>query len=128
MEDLPHDPTAGHTGFERELPDNSVEYLLFVIGDDTPESKDTLMQLEKLRRSALDLCQNIAKDYIWQRDEFKLELKNEGGKATSPLLHTAMILMLLRLSLPPRPNRIRRRRRRRVAHSLYSPHPHQLPP
>lgn len=80
MEDLPHDPTAGHTGFERELPDNSVEYLLFIIEGDKSDSRNTLAQLEKLRKSALDLCQDLTKDYIWQRDEFNLQLKNEGGE------------------------------------------------
>lgn len=92
MEDLPHDPTAGHTGFERELPDNSVEYLLFIIEDDKSDSRNTLTQLEKARKSALDLCQDLARDYIWQRDEFNLELKNEGGRSMWPSSSAAPFL------------------------------------
>lgn len=79
MTDLPHDPTAGHSGFERELSDNSVEYLVFVI-DPKLDKRAILSQLETLRKKALELCRDLTKDYIWQRDEFNLELKNEGGK------------------------------------------------
>lgn len=70
---------VGPSGFERELPDNSVKYLLFVI-DEPSDARRTLSQLEVLRKSALELCRDLTKDYIWQRDEFNLELKNEGGE------------------------------------------------
>lgn len=66
------------SGFERELPDNSVEYLLFVI-EEHSDARTVLPQLETLRKAALELCRNLAKEYIWQRDEFNLELKNEEG-------------------------------------------------
>ena len=79
MENLPHDPNAGHTGFERELPDNSVEYLLFVIHHDETHPRNILQQLGELRKSAFDLFSDLTRDYIWQRDEFNLELKNQGG-------------------------------------------------
>lgn len=79
MDDLPHDPTAGHTGFERELPDNSVEYLLFIIDHDKTHSRNILQQLEELRKAALNLFSELTRDYIWQRDEFNIELKNQGG-------------------------------------------------
>ncbi|KAF4121558.1 SGT1 protein [Geosmithia morbida] len=78
MEELPHDPTAGHSGFERELSDNSVEYLLFIIGPEL-DSRALLSQLESLRKRAMELCRDLTKDYIWQRDEFSLELRNEAG-------------------------------------------------
>lgn len=79
MVDLPHDETAGHSGFERELPDNSVEYLIFVI-DKKLDARRTFSTLEAIRKEALKLCNELTKDYIWQRDEFNLELKNEGGR------------------------------------------------
>jgi len=78
MEDLPHDETAGHSGFERELPEDTVQYLLFMI-DASADARTTLVKLEALRKESLSLCQDLATDYIWQRDQFNLELKNENG-------------------------------------------------
>ncbi|KAG9250153.1 SGT1 domain-containing protein [Emericellopsis atlantica] len=78
MENLPHDETAGHSGFERELPEDTVQYLLFMI-DDRADARSSLVKLEALRKEALSLCQDLATDYIWQRDQFNLELKNENG-------------------------------------------------
>ena len=79
MPTLPHDPEAGLSGFDKELSENSVEYLLFVI-DKQSDARALLAQLEALRKAALELCRSLTKDYIWQRDEFNLELKNERGK------------------------------------------------
>jgi hypothetical protein len=79
MSTLPHDPEAGLSGFDKELPENSVEYLLFVI-DKQSDARALLSQFEALRKAALELCRSLSKDYIWQREEFDLELKNEGGK------------------------------------------------
>jgi hypothetical protein len=78
MENLPHDETAGHCGFERELPEDTVRYLLFII-DDQADARSTLQKLEVLRKEALNLFQDLAPDYLWQRDEFNLELKIENG-------------------------------------------------
>ncbi|KAI9901376.1 hypothetical protein N3K66_003193 [Trichothecium roseum] len=73
--------TAGHTGLEREVPEGSVEYLLFLLGGPEADARATLSQLEALRRAALKLCSEVTGDdgYVWQRDEFNLELKNEEG-------------------------------------------------
>lgn len=78
MSGFPEDPKVDDTGFERDLADSSIEYLLFIIDQDS-DTRKTVSQLETLRRAAVDLCQDLTKNYIWQRDEFHLELKNEGG-------------------------------------------------
>ncbi|KAI6779664.1 uncharacterized protein J7T54_007707 [Emericellopsis cladophorae] len=78
MENFPHDETAGHSGFERELPEDTVQYLIFMI-DASADARSTLVKLEALRKEALSLCQDLATDYIWQRDQFNLELINENG-------------------------------------------------
>ena len=80
MEDLPHDAQAGRSGFERELPDNAVEYMLFVV-DEKLDARATVSYLETLRKAAMELSKDLTTDYIWQRDEFNLELKNEQGKS-----------------------------------------------
>ncbi|KAL2203639.1 SGT1-domain-containing protein [Sarocladium strictum] len=60
------------------LPENCVEYYLFLVGAQL-ETRKKLSQLESVRQSALKLSQDLTKDYIWQREDFNLELKTEGG-------------------------------------------------
>ncbi|KAG8361755.1 hypothetical protein FVEN_g1345 [Fusarium venenatum] len=64
--------------FKNHLPDNCVEYLLFFL-DPQPDSRKQLSQIENIRKSAIDLASTLTKDYIWQKDEFDLTLKNENG-------------------------------------------------
>ncbi|KAH6982798.1 SGT1 protein-domain-containing protein [Ilyonectria sp. MPI-CAGE-AT-0026] len=72
------DAVPEHDGFERQLPDNCVEYLLFVL-DSQLDARKQLSQIESIRKSALQLASSLTKDYIWQKDEFNLELKTEQG-------------------------------------------------
>lgn len=65
------------------LPENCVEYYLFLV-DSQLETRKKLAQLESVRQSALKLSQDLTKDYIWQREEFNLELKTEGGLLAIP--------------------------------------------
>ncbi|KAJ8130057.1 hypothetical protein O1611_g3571 [Lasiodiplodia mahajangana] len=69
---------AGMDLFPRSLPDNCVEYMLFLL-DGALEPRSLLAELENIRKSALQLCATIAKDYIWQRDCFQLQVKRECG-------------------------------------------------
>ncbi|KAF7545648.1 hypothetical protein G7Z17_g9017 [Cylindrodendrum hubeiense] len=72
------DPAPEHDGFEKQLPDNCVEYLLFIL-DSQLDARKQLSQIESIRRSAIQLTNTLTKDYIWQKDELNLELKNEQG-------------------------------------------------
>ncbi|KFA72376.1 hypothetical protein S40288_05595 [Stachybotrys chartarum IBT 40288] len=65
-------------GFERQMAENCVEYFLFLI-DGQADSRHHLSKLESIRKAALQLSQSLTKDYIWQRDEFQLELRSENG-------------------------------------------------
>ncbi|KAI9147877.1 Protein ecdysoneless [Paramyrothecium foliicola] len=76
MADGQHQEQENH--FERQLTENCVEYYLLVLGENAT-SRNQLARLETIRQAALQLCQSVAKDYIWQRDEFNLELKTEQG-------------------------------------------------
>ncbi|KAK4452069.1 protein ecdysoneless [Podospora aff. communis PSN243] len=67
----PGDP-AFH-GFRMRLPEDCVEYMLFVVGD------KNLNKLEAVRKAAIEKAESLTKDYIWQRDGFKLETKIQGG-------------------------------------------------
>ncbi|KAI2634514.1 SGT1-domain-containing protein [Xylaria nigripes] len=68
----------GFKEFPRSLPDNCVEYMLFVL-DNNLEPRSLLAELENVRKAAMQLCLVIAKDYIWQRDSFQLQIKREDG-------------------------------------------------
>ncbi|RDA93395.1 hypothetical protein CP533_2006 [Ophiocordyceps camponoti-saundersi (nom. inval.)] len=59
----------------KRVPDNSVEYWLFLLGDEAEDEAD----LEALQQAANDLSQSLTKDYIWQRDNFQLKSKEEDG-------------------------------------------------
>ncbi|KAF5022771.1 hypothetical protein F66182_5186 [Fusarium sp. NRRL 66182] len=71
-------PETGETGFQNQLPDNCVEYLLFAL-DPQLDARKQLSQIESIRRSALELAASLTKDYIWQKDEFNLTLRNKQG-------------------------------------------------
>lgn len=64
------------------ISENTVEYLLFII-DGKSDARQTFSVLERIRKETLDLCRDLTKEYIWQRDEFNLQLKNEGGEQYS---------------------------------------------
>ena len=67
----------GFDGFRMVLPENCVEYMLFIVGETTDAR---LKSLEAVRKAALSLSNDLTKDYIWQHDAFKLESKVDAGK------------------------------------------------
>ncbi|KAI0836124.1 SGT1-domain-containing protein [Hypoxylon sp. FL0890] len=75
-EDNPEFSEGSFGGFQRSLPENCMEYLLFVL-DNEHEGRSPLSELESIRKAAIKLCDNIAKDYIWQRDSFQLRLERD---------------------------------------------------
>ncbi|KAK4124196.1 SGT1-domain-containing protein [Parathielavia appendiculata] len=70
-------------GFQMRPAEDCVEYMLFVIGDKT---SNTLPSLESVRKAADQKLDELAKDYIWQREPFKLETKVQKGLGI-PYLH-----------------------------------------
>lgn len=65
-------------GFERILPENCVEYVLFILETDL-EPRKNFSNLEAVRKAAVQLSSQLTKDYIWQREEFNLEIKSTDG-------------------------------------------------
>ncbi|KAJ5590924.1 hypothetical protein N7450_004896 [Penicillium hetheringtonii] len=66
-----------------ELPDDSVEYFVYhlpapapAVIDDAAETRARLLQVQ---RTAADLTKELLKDYIWQRESFRLEIKKDDG-------------------------------------------------
>lgn len=68
----------GFQGLDRILPENCVEYMLFII-DANAQPKKVLSSLEAVRKAAVQLSNQLTKDYIWQRDGFSLASKTEMG-------------------------------------------------
>ncbi|KAL2268151.1 hypothetical protein VTJ83DRAFT_2997 [Remersonia thermophila] len=77
--DTANEPRPGDDdfdGFRMRLPEDCVEYMLFVIGD---KSDSSLPSLETIRKAADHKLAEIAPDYIWQKDPFKLDTKVQKG-------------------------------------------------
>jgi hypothetical protein len=79
------------TGFPKHLPDDCVEYCLYVIDSKLKTPKELLGQLEVVKREALKLTDNLLKEYIWQRENFTLEI--ESGKGMSNRTKDADIVL-----------------------------------
>ena len=74
----------GFTGFPKHLPDDCVEYCLYVISSKLKSPKDILGQLEAVKKEAFKLTDSLLKEYIWQRESFKLDLKSGKGTLIRP--------------------------------------------
>ncbi|KAK0669741.1 putative small glutamine rich protein with tetratricopeptide repeats 1 [Cercophora samala] len=72
----------GFDGFRMRLPEDCVEYMLFIIGE---KSDNHLPSLEAVKKAADKKLAEVAKDYIWQREPFKLETKIQKGSGLSYL-------------------------------------------
>ncbi|KAB8293167.1 hypothetical protein EYC80_007515 [Monilinia laxa] len=69
----------GFDGFPKRLPEDCVEYSLYIIDSKLKSQKDLLSRLEDVRKESLNLLKDLTKDYIWQRDGFKMDIKTEKG-------------------------------------------------
>jgi hypothetical protein len=67
-----------------ELPDDSVEYFIYhlpspapaAVIDDAAEARARLLEVQ---RTAAELTKELLKDYIWQRESFRLEISKDNG-------------------------------------------------
>lgn len=68
----------GFDGFPRHLPEDCVEYAVYIIDPNLRDSENR-SQLRQIQASASKLTKKLLKGYIWQRQSFKLELVHEEG-------------------------------------------------
>ncbi|EXJ73704.1 uncharacterized protein A1O5_03466 [Cladophialophora psammophila CBS 110553] len=63
------------------LPDDCIEYSLYIISPSLDPSHDSelRLRLREVQKYATDLHRHYLKDYIWQRQGFSLELNKEDG-------------------------------------------------
>src|SRR5690348_11861438 len=67
----------GFDGFPKKLPDDVVEYMIFII-DSTLSDTQTRERLQAFQRALSTLEKKFLKEYIWQRDAINLELVRDG--------------------------------------------------
>lgn len=69
----------GFDGFPKRLPDDCVEYAIHIIN--SPPAESTVRtRLRQIHQAANVLTKGLLKDFIWQRQNFNLELVQEDGK------------------------------------------------
>jgi hypothetical protein len=69
----------GFDGFPKKLPDDVVEYIIYII-DTRLSDIQTRERLQAYQRSLQQLEKKFLKEYIWQRESLKLELVREEGR------------------------------------------------
>ncbi|KAF2129751.1 SGT1-domain-containing protein [Dothidotthia symphoricarpi CBS 119687] len=69
----------GFDGFPKKLPEDVVEYLVFVL-DAQRSDTQTRERLQAFQRALNTLEKKFLKEYIWQRDPLKLDLVREEGR------------------------------------------------
>lgn len=69
----------GFDGFPKRLPEDCVEYSLFIIDSRLKSQKELLGRLEDVRKESIKMTESLLKEYIWQRETFRLELESGKG-------------------------------------------------
>ena len=100
QEDIEWFKSTFHPVPKPELPDDSIEYSIYYIPSDAPsattdETAETRSRLVEVQRTAAGLIRDLLKDYIWQREGFRLEIsKDDGEGAWLQILVGSCLLML----------------------------------
>ncbi|KAK5685953.1 hypothetical protein LTS10_002066 [Elasticomyces elasticus] len=68
----------GFDGFPKRLPDDCVEYVIYVIDEKLKDLAATRSRLKDVLKVANEIHKKHTKDYIWQRDAFHLKLSDPG--------------------------------------------------
>lgn len=73
-----------------ELPDDSVEYFIYHLPSPAPavidKAAEARARLLEVQRTAAELTKELLKDYIWQRESFRLEINKENGTSSASSL------------------------------------------
>lgn len=64
------------------LPDDCIDYSLYLVDStlDPANDSERRIKLREVKKYANDLQKQWLKDYIWQRQDFSLELTKEDGE------------------------------------------------
>ncbi len=69
----------GFNGFPKRLPEDCVEYSIYLLDAKPKPTKELLAGLELVRKESFVMTETLLKEYIWQRDSFKLEVESSKG-------------------------------------------------
>lgn len=70
----------GFDGFPKSLPEDCVEYTIYIL-DSKLTDLERREQLRAVQSAAIKLTNGLLKDFIWQRENFKLTLEREEGRS-----------------------------------------------
>ncbi|CAF9916776.1 MAG: hypothetical protein ALECFALPRED_010865 [Alectoria fallacina] len=70
----------GFHGFPKILPEDCVEYTIYFL-DSKLTDLETRQQLRQVQSAVLKLTNELLKDFIWQREGFKISLEREDGRS-----------------------------------------------
>lgn len=87
-EDLEWFKSTFHPIPKPEIPDDSVDYSLYYIPSSpapavVDEVAETRARLVEVQRTSAELVKDLLKDYIWQRESFRLEITKDNGAPRS---------------------------------------------
>ncbi|EMD00292.1 hypothetical protein BAUCODRAFT_102765 [Baudoinia panamericana UAMH 10762] len=79
-EGAPHDEGLkwfgeGFDGFPKRLPEDCVEYVIYVINEHFQDVAATRARLNAIFKKANEICRKHTAGYIWQRGEFDLKIR-----------------------------------------------------
>nr|POE48863.1 protein ecdysoneless like [Quercus suber] len=64
----------GFDGFPKQLPDDCVEYVIYVLDENLKDASAFEKRLNQILDISKDWLDDLLKDYIWQRDSFNLKI------------------------------------------------------
>ncbi len=79
-EDLEWFKSTFHPIPKPALPDDCIEYSLYILDPSSKGDNTKIVQrLREVQKASAELTKNLLKDYIWQRESYRLELSREDG-------------------------------------------------
>lgn len=70
----------GFDGFPKSLPEDCVEYTIYLL-DSALTDLERREKLRQLQSAGIKLTNQLLKDFIWQRESFRLSLEREDGRS-----------------------------------------------
>lgn len=64
----------GFEGFPKRLPDDCVEYVIYLVDEKLKTPAATRARLNDILKASKELSKSLLRDYIWQREAFELRL------------------------------------------------------
>lgn len=70
----------GFDGFPKSLPEDCVEYTIYIL-DSALTDLERREKLRQVQNAGIKLTNQLLRDFIWQRESFKLSLEREDGRS-----------------------------------------------